>query len=364
MKRTSNLLALAVVLALTAVVTAGAKDAVEVSVSYATGAEPFAIVDNGAAVGTIQVYYTVNAFAFTPGAFGTLDIDMQNVSVNTQPPNPSYPVTLNLVQSGGGAGNLILSADPSSFAVQAPPWSDSSILSISIPSGASNDDGTTLIGNLNFSTPAGSQLGTITTINIHVTLVHPTTCLRLYNFVTQHGESPTLTLLQVNVNPQGKISGTSPALLSDRVLVANTCGQTESFKVKVEVDSHFDVPTTGNPVQTFGPITGAIDPVTFDFEDFGDASPAGTGLCVGDLSLLAGQSLLVAVRMDLDTSQAPSALPEGGAFNEFHAGLHAAGSTCNSLLSAGLVSPNPVDFSLPFTINQQGAGPTSSSTRR
>src|SRR5262245_15960359 len=52
---------------------AWAKDSMTVSVTNATGAP--VIVNNGQAVGTIQLFYTVNASAFTVGQLATFDVN-------------------------------------------------------------------------------------------------------------------------------------------------------------------------------------------------------------------------------------------------------------------------------------------------
>jgi hypothetical protein len=209
-----------------------------------------------------------------------------------------------------------------------------------------NTDGTELVSNLQLETvPTGSHLDTVTTVQVHVKLVYPTNCLRMYDFITDQDFTSTVTGTGVNVS-NGMVRATTPyGQLSDNILVVNVCGVGQPFDLKINLDSSFETNPHGNPGNAvFNYLTtGSINPSTFNISAFGAGTPQGESLCLGSIVLPAGETLLTTVHIGIKKISA-SALPADGTF-DFSAGAYAAGSSCTGALST-LVTPNPATASV------------------
>src|SRR6476660_9160918 len=93
--QTRNLALAAAILGLAA--SAWAKDAINASVSQPFTGQTPAVAVNGNpyspgtyAVGTIQLFYTVNAYQFIAGPFASFQVNLQDVQMSTSGPMPSY----------------------------------------------------------------------------------------------------------------------------------------------------------------------------------------------------------------------------------------------------------------------------------
>src|SRR5262245_37759932 len=106
-----SLAAVAAALLIVAASPAWAKDSLVVDVNNASGSP--IILSNGQAVGTIQLFYTVNATQFPLGAFATFDIDWSIVA-GKKATNYGSGITFNLTQDQQG-GNVDLVPSPSQF---------------------------------------------------------------------------------------------------------------------------------------------------------------------------------------------------------------------------------------------------------
>ena len=73
---------------------------------------------------------------------------------------------------------------------------------------------------------------------MHVKLVHPTACIKAYDFITDENLAPLAAPLKVGVNPKGKLSS-QPGQLSDNILIVNTCSLPHSFNLEAVLDSDF-----------------------------------------------------------------------------------------------------------------------------
>src|SRR5262245_6048248 len=250
--------------------TAWAGDNIQVTVNGVNTPLPsIKLNGNAATQGTIQLFYTVNAYTFPVGDFATFRIDMLNVHLAGSN-NAVYSAPLTLVQNG--SQNVILLPATSSFSVTGLGWTGTTNVLIRIPAGVPNADGTDLVGNLNMSIPGPNHVGTPSSVQVHIRLVHPTACLKSYNFITDTDFNSIITLATVNVNKQGKVTGTSnPGQFSDNVLIANTCGQDETIDLGILLDSRWETNPNNNPgnaVFTYS-ANGAIDPDSFDIDAFG-----------------------------------------------------------------------------------------------
>jgi hypothetical protein len=359
---THNLALLAAILGLTA--SAWAKDAINASVSQPFTGQTPAIAVNGNpyspgtfAIGTIQLFYTVTAYQFTGGPFASFRLNLQDVQMSTSGPATAYPATLNLNQIG--SQNLILTPVPSSFAVTGPGWSSASTVGIAIASSVPlnpslNADGTDLVANLQLAvSPQGSHVDTPTNVQVHIRLVHPTSCLKLYDFVTSQDMLNAISSLQVELftNPAkaGKVKGTKPyGQMSDNVLVVNTCEAAQTFDLGLSPDPSFGATPNphGNSIFTFTKV-GSTDPATFNIADFGTGTAQGSGYCLGSLTLSGGNSLLATLHMSIKEVDG-SSLPASSIF-DFAASLRTAGSGCTGSLV--VATPNPASQAVPFTIS-------------
>lgn len=342
-------LALCSAFALTTAGTAAANDAIQTAVTPNTPPTPI-VTNNGAgltpgtyAVGTIQLFYTVQGFAFPTGEFATFDLGL---SIAVGKPNPAtvYPVPVTLQQTG----LLNLLPTSSTFSVDSAGWSDHTTVTISIPAGVPSADGTDLVGNLQISAPGSNHLDTVTNVQVHIKLVHPTACVKLYNFITDEAFTQIVSSTKVNVNSRtGKVTSTTPyGQLSDNVLVVNTCATSQSFDVVVGLDPWFRTNPSGNPgnaVFTFA-TAGELDPSTFNIAAFGSGIGQGQALQLTNITVPAGDMFLMTVHMTIQKGLVWTG-GNTGTFS-FSAGLYVNGT---STLLGGVDPVNPASAVLAYT---------------
>ena len=335
---------------------ASAKDSLHATVTNATGSPT--IVNNGEAVGTIQLFYIVHATQFPTGLFATIDLDWVIAASQNKPTDYGAGIPFHIVQDQQG-GHVRLVPQPSSFMLTHAGQSGTSQVSIYIePDKDGNPpsalDGTDLVGNLKLD--AGSKVGSVTNVQVHILLAHPTSCLKVYNFVTDQDMTlGILTTTNVGVHTSGPKTGTiknsQPGQFSDNVLVANLCPSAASFDLRVELDSMFSTNPANNPgnaVHAYS-ASGEFDPTNFGGLLTGTSTAHQQNLCLQNMTVAAGSSLLVTVHSKVKDGNA-SSLPADGDFN-FSAMLHdTPNSACGGAPDA-LAGPNPATFVLPFTIN-------------
>lgn len=336
-----------------------AGDAIKASVRIPAGEPTPLVAVNGSgytpgtyAIGTIRLVYTVVASAFQTGDFATFTLEMENIAGEKGGKATVYPVTLNLDQTG--SSNLTLTPDTPSFSVTGSHWSDSTDVKILIPGGVPNDDGTTLTGNLQLETdPSGAHLGTVTTVQVQIRLVHPSgACLRTYNFVTDASLSALKDPITVKVNDnKGVITSTNPGQLSENVIVVNACSDAQTFDLKTELDAAFLTHPNGNPgnaVFTFVTL-GATAPSSSTVASFTSESGVshGQALCLPAITLQPNNTLLATVHMGINTDTPPSVLTSSGVF-QFQSSVMEPSATCGNGDLNTLASPNPVTASLPY----------------
>ena len=214
-------------------------------------------------------------------------------------------------------------------------------------------DGTDLVGNLKLD--AGNKVGSATSIQVHIRLVHPTAaCLKVYNFITD--QDFTLGILSsTNLNvPRnganaGKVTGTNPGQFADNVLIANLRATDQSFDSGIQLDSSFT--TSGNPAAAVKVYTANGE---FDTSDF-NTLMTGTetkypSLCLQNVTVPAGASFLATVHSKVKDSWPQSMLPLDKSFDFSAALYYTVNAGCTGTLET-LASPNPTTTTLPFTIN-------------
>ncbi len=365
MKIGKSTLAVCAILALmaTAVPAAAATDAVKATVTP-TG-QPLPILqENGNgltpgtyAIGTIQLFYTVQAFQFPTGPFATFDVGMVIAAASN--PNTkkttSYPVQLTLEQIG--SDQVTLTPATSVFSVTDRQWTGGTSVTISIPAPIPDpEDGDELVANMRLTTPSQSQLDTVTNIQVHIKLVFPTACVKLYNFITDQAFTTIVTSTEVNVNVNVKkatttVRSTNPyGNLSDNVLVVNTCSVPQTFDLKVALDPWFGTNPSGNPGNAVFTFTtaGVIDPAGSLTRDFGTGTARGQALNLTNVTVDAGDMFLMKVHMSINNGASWTG-GTAGTFGGFSAGLYVPGTAFVTPLG-DVLAANPATASLGYTV--------------
>lgn len=335
-----------------------AEDAVQAYATIPDGQPSAIVIENGSpsaegtyGIGTIRLEYVVHANEFPAGPFGTFALHL-GIKPIASGPATSYPVdSLTVTQKSQGQ-KVLLSALPSSLGVSGRGWQETATVSISIADGASNEDGTTIVGTLDLETPAGSHLKTTTSVMVQIRLIHPTTCIKLYDFITDADFTETVTSTDVNVNTsRGRINATNPyGQLSDNILVSNTCTAATSYDVKVTLDPLFLTSPNGNPgnaVFTYF-LNGEQDD-TVDIAALGGGTPAGQTLCLDNVTLDGGDSFLATVKMAIDKSKYADLVKPSGTFT-FAAQLYAPATACTGTFNDEVLPSNPVAASLSYIV--------------
>jgi hypothetical protein len=344
--------------------TALAGESVRAAVSIPAGQPEPLITANGNpyaqgnyAVGTLRLEYTYVGFVFQPGPFGSFDLGLDTVQGNGGA--TVYPASLNLVQSG--STNLVLTASPTSFTVSPSPWAATSIVSISIPQSVANDptlavDGAVIVGNLQMTTGPGSKLGTTTSVQVKIRLVHPTACIKQYTFFSTReisGDYGTLSLSYGtrggNLNKILNMSPVSANAAAQVVLLVNTCGEAHTVDLRIAPDARF-VFGSGNGNTTFV-YTGAgeLSPGAIDLAALTVLNSLSHTLDVTSLSIGAGQSILVKVHLVLNGTL--TALNVGNSPFTFASSAFEPGGTFSTLDSEA--DPNPATKNVTFSLVPQ-----------
>jgi hypothetical protein len=354
MKRVITIITIVLALGLTCF----AKDAIQASVISTNGPTPI-IIENGnpdSAIGTIQLWYTVNALQFPAGDFASFRLGLSDAP-DTSNRQTTYPVSLNLEQIG--STDLTLSSAPASFSVTGPVWTGSSEIAISVPLSTSqnpalNVDGTELVGNLRLTTsPSGAHLDTVTNVQVHIKLVYPTSCSRVFEFITDEGMTTVVgsTFVNVSGGQNPKVTSTNPfGQFSDNILIANTCAISHSFDLRAVLDALFQTSphdNPGNAVFTYLK-SGYVDPASFNIAAFGTGTKQGEQLCLQNVNIPPGDTFLATIHMGLITGGSPDLLPKSHTFG-FSAGMYEAGHNCGGN-SDTLATPNPAYAGLTFTV--------------
>ncbi len=334
-------------------------DSVQAGVTIPNGQPAPLMTENGNgytpgtyAIGTIHLNYTTVGMTFPTGPFAVFQLNLRDLfsSGNT----PTYPASLALTQTGSDSLTLTPSASP--LSVSGIGWDSSVLVTVSIPSivatdPALNEDGDELVAKLQLSA-SDQHLKTVTDILVKIKLVHPTACLKVYDFISDASLANTITSTEINVNNKGKVTSTNPyGSLSHNVMVVNTCGTSESFDLQVSLDPWFSTQPNNNPgnaVFTF--LTAAeIDASSFNVASFGLGTAQGQNQCLQSVVVPAGSTFLATVHTNLNNGGQAASLPASGTFDGFDASLTTAGSLCGGA-PVSIATPNPTSAPLSFSI--------------
>jgi hypothetical protein len=355
----STIVALALVCALPGM--AWAKDSMTIKVENATQ-EPL-IVNNGHAVGTIQLFYTVNANDFPLGEFASFDLNWMTVIDSNLKNATNYGTgiefTLSQDQEGG---HVELLPDPRRFILTKANQSETSRVTVHIVRDKDgnlppNVDTTDLVGNLKLN--AGSKVGTVTNIQIHIRLVHPdpTACLKVYNFITDQdftlGILDTVSLKMGTTGPKSGVivKNSTPSQFSDNVLIVNTCAMDQSFDLGIALDDGFTTSSNGNPVQTYT-AAGEFTSSSFGLMMTGEGTPNGQNLCLQNVKVVTKSSFLATVHSKIKDNLAETSLPTNDGTFDFAAKLFETGNPGCTGLPHSLAWPDSATFALPFTTSK------------
>jgi hypothetical protein len=345
---------------------ASAKDAVVGAVSTPLSPPNPIIIQNGTqysqgtyAIGTIQLFYTVPAYQFPAGNFGyfTLDLSIQG-GKNT--PTTNYPRTLTLKQTG--SANLDLDPVIDSFNVDNVNWHGSTRVNINIPASVASNpsfqvDGAELVGNLQMVTPSGSHLDTVTTIQIHLILAHPTDCLKAYSFITNNDNTAQVDPIQVSKQSSNQKVSSNPQNPHYIVVMTNTCSVAQCVDARFGLNSNFQL-KGAQAVKTFSSnsLIDTFSGASSFFSASPVADPHGTSMCLtapattlcgsGGLPVLGGDSFLIKADINI---RSDASFPPPAKYTGFDTNLLDGGSTNNCTVPGNLNSvadPNPISSEL------------------
>lgn len=265
-------------------------------------------------------------------------------------------VPFKLVQDQQG-GFVDLVANAADFTLTAPGQNGTSTITVYIASEKGTlpptTDGTDLVGNLKLD--ADSKVGTVTNIQVHIKLVHPTDCLKVYNSVTDMDFNEIVTAnVKVATNRQhlGEVTGSTPSQFSNNVWIVNTCATNHSFNLGIGLDKSFSTHPNGNPgnaVFTYTAV-GELDSSSFNILTTSGGTSQKQNLCLQNVTVPAGTSLLATVHSALRDGLMDTDLSSEKRF-DFAATLYDNVNAGCTLPLYPQASPNPATSTLPFTIN-------------
>lgn len=332
---------------------AAAKDAVEVSVTPVGTPTPIVTVSGHGwtpgtfATGNITLDYVVVGYEFPSGMFAGFNMDLR-VGTTSGGRSPLYPTDLSFRDIGSPDVNMI--ALPNPMTVTGTGWTGSTAVSIYISPSVANEptlteDGAEIVGSLQLETPSGSHLDTPTTIKVRIRLVHPTSCLRMFSFISDADLAVKYTSVELKFHARNGLQNMTPGVLSYNVLVVNTCATTETGDLKIALDSLFTTQPNSNPgnaVFTYS-ANGAVEPASFSAASFGTGTPRGQQMCLASVSIPSNTTLLTTVKMTQaadgkQASELPASFTFGGT-------LYTAASSCSGALHP-MADSNPVTSSL------------------
>lgn len=300
---------------------------------------------------SLKVQYNHVGFSFPEGSnvpFGSFKLGLKlkdNSSAPGTNSNYSSPLSITIAQQGAGPHPLQLTPSPTTFSgITGPGILDDTTVSMAtnctLATPCPSNDGDELVANLQFS--SGNQLNTSVKLQVVIKLVHPdpVACLKLYNLLTDQDLTASVTSTQVvtvkSGKNAGKVTSTTPyGQFSNNALVVNTCPETETFDLRISLDPSFDTNPNDNPGNAVFTYLGnsSIDPEAFNIADFSMKTPQGQLLCLNNIALEAGASLLATVHMGINRGVHASTLtPSPFSFTADL--LQPAGPGCAGLTSA------------------------------
>jgi hypothetical protein len=357
---------------------AWAKDAVVAEVTPITPSNPI-MIHNGTqyslgtyAIGTIQLFYAVQGYQFTAGNFGSFTLDL-SIQAGKSTPTTNYPVALTLKQTG--SANLDLVPATYNFTVDNASWHGSTTVDINIPASVADNptfqvDGAELVANLQMEVPNGSKLDTVTTIQVHLILAHPTACLKAYSFITNNDNTAEVDPILISKNSHNLDVSSNPQNPHYILVVTNTCSVAQCIDTRFALNSNFQLKAsqeeTGQPVKIFSSnsLIETFSDVSNFFGTNPTPDPAGVSMCLtaeasvlcgsGGIPVLGGQSFLLKADFKI---RADATFPPPAQYTGFESTLLEGGSTGNCTVGGTLSSvadPNPISEALNAQCDDKG----------
>jgi hypothetical protein len=340
---------------------AWAKDAVVAEVTPMTPANPI-MIQNGTqyslgtyAIGTIQLFYTIQSYQFTAGNFGSFTLDL-SIQAGKSTPTTNYPVDpLTLKQTGSANLNLVPATN--SFDVVNTGWHGSTRVDINIPTSVAENptfqvDGAELVANLQMEVPNGSKLDTVTTIQVHLILAHPTDCLKASSFITNNDNTAEIDPIKISKKINNQQVSSDPQNPNYILVVTNTCSIAQCIDTRFALNSDFQL-KGAQAVKTFSsnsPIDAFSDVSNF-FGASPTADPEGVNTCLtaqastlcgsGGIPVLGGESFLLKADFEIKSN---ATFPPPAQYTGFESILLEGGSTGNCTVAGTINSvadPNP-----------------------
>jgi hypothetical protein len=349
---------------------AQANDALRAKVIDADGG---IVTENGAfltpgtyAIGTLKVHYFVTGRQFQADMPRTITVCFDTVAATAKGASKqatNYPATVTLEQVGGAHVVLAPSQSPLEFGYTGDEHCIE--LTATVPATVANDpayqdDGEELVANLQLRTPSGTNLDTVTTIKVHLTLVHPTACLRPLHTVMNQDLSTDLTLAGISLSfqqNQAKLSS-NPVFPHHVLALVNTCDEAVTVDVQTGIDENFAVfhssavrtTTLNQEVDD----TAALLSTGLIWDSFSTVN--GATMCLQNVNVPANQTVVIGQRISILESGkfpgGPGARELGSSsYDGFGFSAHQAGGACQLGLSDEVL-PNRGVASVPVTAVQ------------
>lgn len=369
-----------VTLMLVGLAAAHANDALRATVTDADGG---IVTENGAfltpgtyAIGTLKIQYFVAGWQFQAGMQKNIELCFDTSATSAKGASnqaTAYPATVRLEQVGGSSLVLAASENPLVFTYTGDGHCVN--LTATVPAAVANDpeyqdDGEELVANLQLRTPPGTNLDTVTTIKVHMTLAHPTACLRALHTVMNQDFTADLAIDGISLTfqqNQEKLSSL-PQYPHHVLALVNTCEQAASVDVAMSNDPNFELFHT-NAVRTTTlnqelADEAALPTAGLDWDSLGIVAPA---LCLQNVSVAAGETVLIAQRISiLETGKFPGGSGTrdlgGSSYDGFGFAAYEAGGAC-TLAPSDDVLPNQDDVSVPVAGEVKLTGSTSNQSQ-
>lgn len=360
---------------------AWAKDAVVAEVATPMAPSNPIMIQNGTqyslgtyAIGTIQLFYTVPSYQFTAGNFGYFTLRL-SIQAGKSTPTTNYPVALTLKQTGSANLDLVPATD--NFNVANASWHGSTRVDINIPASVADNptfqvDGAELVANLQMTVPNRSYLDTVTTIQVHLILAHPTACLKAYSFITNNDNTAEVDpiLISKNDSRNNHDVSSNPQNPHYIVVVTNTCSIAQCIDTRFALNSDFEL-KGAEAVKTFS--SNSLIDTSSDVSNFFGADPKahpeGVSMCVtapasalcgsGGIPVLGGDSFLLKADFRI---KADATFPPPAQYTGFESILLEGGSTGNCTVDgtmSSIADPNPTSAALNAQCDDKGGNKVS-----
>ena len=271
---------------------------------------------------------------------------------------------LKLITKRSPDGMLFLAVFPvtDSFNVDSVNWHGSRKVNINIPASVASNpsfqvDGSELVANLQMITQNRSNLDTVTTIQLHLRLVHPTDCLRAYSFITNNDNTAQVDPIQVSKQSNNHKVSSNPQNPHYILVITNTCSVSQCVDTRFGLNSDFEL-KGAQAVKTFSSnsLIDTFSGVSSYFSGSPVADPHGTSMCLtapattlcgsGGIPVLGGESFLIKADMAIKSN---ASFPPPAQYTGFDAVLLDGGSSSSCTVAGNLNSmadPNPTSAEL------------------